>query len=104
MLSAEGPLHSIFERPLPEPGMLEIALVSRKRRLLDRLVDWARRRGPPFDARPEPTPLQVRKAAGADDRVGENIAKWAQAVEQAAFDDVDVDARAEREVDDLEPR
>ncbi len=100
ILSAEGPLHSIFERPLPDPCILEIALVSRKRRLLDRLVDWARRRGPPFDTRPEPTPLQVRKAAGADDRT----AKWAQAVEQAAFDDVDVDARAEREVDDLEPR
>jgi hypothetical protein len=100
MLNAEGPLHSLFERPLPEPCMLEIALVSRKRRVLDRLVEWARRRGPPFDGRPEPTPLQVRRAAGADDRT----AKWAKAVEEAAFDDVDVDARVEREVEDLEPR
>jgi hypothetical protein len=99
MLVAEGPLHSAFERPLPEPCMLEIALVSRKRRVLDRLVEWARRRGPPYASAAEPTPLHVRKAAGADDRT----AKWAKAVEQAAFDDVAVDARVEREVEDLEP-
>jgi hypothetical protein len=98
VLAAEGPLHAAFEKPLPDPCMLEIALVLRKRRLLDRLVEWARRRGPPFDGRVEPTPLQVQRAG--DDRA----AKWAKAVEQAAFDDVDVDARVEREVDDLEPR
>ena len=98
VLLAEGPLHASFERPVPEPSTLEIALVLRKRRLLDRLVEWARRRGPPFDGRAEPTPLQVQRAG--DDRA----AKWAKAVEQAAFDDVAVDARVEREVDDLEPR
>lgn len=104
MLVAEGPLHSAFERPLPHPCTLEIALVSRRRRLLDRLVEWARRKGPPFagEGRPgmEPTPMHVRRAAGTD----EQTAQWAKAVEQAAFDDVAVDSRVEREVEELEPK
>jgi hypothetical protein len=99
MLGAEGPLHHALTRPLPPPGTLEIALVSRKRRLLDRLVEWARRRGPPYDDKPEPTPLHVRRAA-RDQRT----AAWAEAVEQAAFDQVDVDARTEQEIEKLEPK
>ena len=42
------------------------ALVLRKRALLDRLVEWARRRGLPYDARPEPTPGHVRRAAAGE--------------------------------------
>ncbi len=98
-LVAEGPLHAALARPLPRGGELEIALVSRKRRVLERLVAWAKRRGPPFDQRPEPTPAQVRKAAGSSPE-----AAWADAVERAAFDDAPVDARVEAEVEDLAPR
>ena len=57
VLLAEGPLHATLRRPMPPAGELDVALVLRKRAVLDRLVAWARRRGKPFDAR-----------AGADPR------------------------------------
>jgi hypothetical protein len=91
--------HVEFEHPLPRPGVLEIALVLRRRALLDRLVDWARRRGSPFDARPEPTPAQVRVAASSEP----SVARWADAVERAAFGGVQVDSAAQAEVDRLDP-
>jgi hypothetical protein len=77
--------------------------------LLDRLVAWARRRGKPFDARPEPTPGHVRRAAGrlefeVDQRArAEEIEQWATAVERAAYGGAPVDARAQAKVDDLAP-
>ncbi|HEX8790678.1 MAG TPA: hypothetical protein VF765_06985 [Polyangiaceae bacterium] len=98
-LVCEGPLHGQLRRPLPEPGELDVALVLRKRALLDRLVGWARRRGLPFDARPEPTPGHVRRAAAGEFVV----AKWADAVERAAFGGQVVDARAESEIERLAP-
>lgn len=98
-LVVEGPFHASVQRKMPPPGELEIALVSRKRAILDRLVAWARARGRPFDARPEPTPAHVKRAAGDDLRA----ARWAEAVERAAFAPGDVDATAEQEVDRLAP-
>ena len=95
---AEGPLHAPLKRPVPKRSALEIALVARKRRILERLVAWARRRGPPFDQRPEPTPAQIRRAAG-DAAEG----RWAEAIERAAFDRGEVDARAEAAIDELAP-
>ncbi len=100
---AEGPLHAALRRSLPRGGELEIALVARKRRILERLVAWAKRRGPPFDQRPEPTPAQVRKAAAAAGPEGAAAAEWADAVERAAFDDSEVDARVEAAIEDLAP-
>lgn len=97
-LVAEGPLHARYASVVPQWGTLEVSLVSRRRHLLDRLVRWARRRGAPFDAQPEPTPGHVRGATGDPE-----TARWADAVERAAFDAGEVDARAEREVEDLEP-
>ena len=105
-LVVEAPLHADLRQKLPGAGVLEVALVSRRRRLLERLVHWARRRGPPFDVRPEPTPAQVRRAAQGDPGRGEgaeNLRKWADAVEQAAFDRGEVDARVEAEVMALDP-
>jgi hypothetical protein len=96
-LVAEGPLHAALDRPLPPAGALEIALVSRRRRILDRFAAWAR--GKMFGAGPEPTPGMVRR--GAEDPA---VARWADAVERTAFDAEIVDARAEKEVDDLAPR
>jgi hypothetical protein len=84
---------------LPEAGELDVALVLRKRALLDRLVAWARRRGLPFDARPEPTPGHVRRAAAGEF----TVARWADAVERAAFGGQVVDAHAEKEVERLAP-
>lgn len=98
-LTCEGPLHGQLRRPLPEPGELEVALVLRKRALLDRLVTWARRRGLPFDARPEPTPAHVRRAAAGEF----TVARWADAVERAAFGGQAVDAHAEGEIERLAP-
>lgn len=98
-LVAEAPMHAPLRQPLPASGDITIALVLRKRALLDRLVAWARRRGRPFDARPEPTPGHVRRAAGADFAV----ARWADAVERAAFGGGAVDARAEADVERLMP-
>ena len=71
-ISAEGPFHAKLQNPLPVPGELRIALVTRKRKLLEQLVAWARRTGAPYDARPEATPGHVKRAA-RDDRV----ATWA---------------------------
>ena len=99
-LVVEGPLHAPLRQPLPGAGVMEIALVLRRRRLLERMVQWAKRRGAPFDVRPEPTPAQVRRAAGG---VMPEAAVWADAVERAAYDRDEVDARVEADVMALEP-
>jgi hypothetical protein len=98
-LVVDGPLHAELRQPLPQCGELQIALVLRKRKLLERLVGWAKRRGRPYDIQPEPTPGHVRRAAGNDFAT----AKWADAVEKAAYGGGDVDARLEAEVDRLAP-
>jgi len=99
-LVVEAPLHVDLRQKLPAGGVLEIAVVSRRRKLLERLVGWARRRGAPYDVRPEPTPGQVRRAAEAGNPA---VAEWAGAIEQAAFDAGDVDARVEADVMALDP-
>lgn len=99
-LVVEAPLHAELRQKLPGAGVLEVALVSRRRKLLERLVQWAKKRGPPFDVRPEPTPAQVRRAAEAAEP---NAAEWASAIERAAFDKGDVDARIESDVMSLDP-
>lgn len=95
----EGPLHAQLRGPLPQSGDLRVALVLRRRAVLDRMIAWARRRGRPFDVRPEPTPAHVRRAAGAESPVG----RWADAVERAAFGGEAVDERAHAEIDKLAP-
>ncbi len=97
-LVVDAPFHASLKRPLPPAGELSIALVSRRRALLDRLVEWARSRGKPFDVRPEPTPGHVRNAAGEGE-----VARWADAVERAAFGPTDVDAKLEEDVERLRP-
>lgn len=98
-LSAEGPFHARHVSKVPAAGELRITLVTRKRKLLERLVAWAKQRGAPFDARPEPTPGHVKRAAGRED----DVATWARAVEEAAFAGTEVDERAEIEIDALFP-
>ncbi len=101
MLVVEGELHAKLEEPLPSPGELRIALVTRKRKLLERLVVWAKRAGSPYDGRAEPTPGQVKRAAEGRDP---KVTAWAAAVERAAFDVAEIDERAESEVEELAPR
>ena len=98
-LSVEALLHVPLRRPLPLAGELDAPLVLRKRALLGRLVAWAKLRGRPFDARPDPTPAHVRRAAGEDF----NVARWAEAVERAAYAGEPVDALVEADVDRMAP-
>lgn len=99
MIAAEGRLYARFTQELPAPGEIAIALAQRRRALLARMVQWARRRGPPFDARPEPTPGHVRRAASGEF----GTARWADAIERAVFGPGEIDARIEQEVERLAP-
>jgi len=95
-LSIEGPLHSELARQVPSPGELRIALVSRKRHILTRFVEWAAQRGlAPSRAR-EITPGEVRDRATAF-----ATAQWAAEVERAAFGPEVVDANLEAHLDGL---
>jgi hypothetical protein len=98
-LIVESRWHETFRTGLPRAGEINVALISRRRKLLDDLVSWARRRGGRFDARPEPTPEHVRSAATGDHLV----ADWAAAVEKAAYGDRPVDEAAARDVVRLAP-
>ena len=75
--------HSTHEQPLPPPSVLGVALVTRRRALLERLVRWARQKGAPFDGAPEPTPGHVRRVASRASAV--EVEAWASRVEQAAY-------------------
>jgi hypothetical protein len=98
-MAVEAPLHARLVQPLPPAGELSIALVLRRRALLARLVGWARKRGRPFDVKPEPTPGHIRRAAAEDFQT----ARWADAVVKAVFGGGDVDARMEREIERMVP-
>ncbi|HEY4119290.1 MAG TPA: carboxypeptidase-like regulatory domain-containing protein, partial [Byssovorax sp.] len=100
-LVVESTLHSAYEQALPPPSVLGIALVTRRRALLERLVRWARRHGAPFDALPEPTPGHVRRAAARSDATG--VATWAARVEAAAYGADSVGPEVEKEVRANEP-
>lgn len=100
VLRIEAPYHVDHEQVVPPPGELRVALVSRRRALLSRLVRWARRRGAPIDRlRPEPTPSHVARSASGDPAV----AAWANATERAAFGPEPVDREREGEVLRLAP-
>ncbi len=100
-LVVEGSLHATYEQPLPAPSVLRVALVTRRRALLDRLVRWARVRGSPFDSSKEPTPGHVRRVAA---RTGAgSIETWAEDVEHAAFGPTDVTREIEQGIVSAEP-
>ncbi|HVY49044.1 MAG TPA: carboxypeptidase-like regulatory domain-containing protein, partial [Minicystis sp.] len=100
-LVVESELHASHEQALPPPSVLGIALVTRRRALLDRLVRWARRQGAPFDMVPEPTPGHVRRAAARNDAAA--VAEWAAKVEHAAYGPEPVGPAAEHDVRAREP-
>ena len=98
-MSAEARLHARLRQRLPPAGEVTIALALRRRALLARLVTWARKKGAPYDARPEPTPGHVKRAASAelDERAQRarsdafTTARWADATERAVFGPGEVD-------------
>jgi hypothetical protein len=102
-LRVEAPLHVELERALPPACDLSIALVSRRRALVDRLIAWAKREGKPWDHSPEPTPGYIGKVAMEGRHKREDVANWAQKLEERAFGPEPVLARDEREVRDIEP-
>ncbi|NUP10085.1 MAG: carboxypeptidase regulatory-like domain-containing protein [Polyangiaceae bacterium] len=100
-LVVEGELHATYEQPLPAPSVLRVALVTRRRALLDRLVRWARARGTPFDSSKEPTPGHVRRVAA---RTGaQAVEQWASQVEEVAFGAVHVTRNVEEALVAVEP-
>jgi hypothetical protein len=106
-LLVEADLHSTYEQALPPPSALHVALITRRRALLDRLVRWARHQGSPFDGPAEPTPGHVRRAAGRlqghDGERWTAVEKWAAHVESSAFGPEPVHAAEEEAVRGAEP-
>jgi hypothetical protein len=107
-LIIEAPWHTGWQSALPPAGEVEIFIKSRRRALLDRLVRWARRNGAPGP--PEPTPIEIaRRWEGLPAPFehpparAEEVARWARAVERAAFGPARVGELAESEVNALEP-
>ncbi len=101
-LVVESPTHSTYEQALPPPSVLSVALVTRRRALVDRLVRWARRQGSPFDVAPEPTPGHVRRAAARSSMA--EVESWAKRLEHAAFGPEAVDESIEDEIREHEPK
>lgn len=101
-LLVESPAYSTYEQPLPPPSVLSVAIVTRRRALLERLVKWARRHGAPFDGPPEPTPGHVRRAAARAN--ASEIESWAQQIERCAFGPDDIDEQAEQSAKNAEPK
>ena len=109
-LRVEAPLHATFEQPLPPPAELAIPLISRRRRLLERLVHWSAREWGQGGLH-DPTPAQVVARAAADVTPGDvnkreradRVRSWARALERTAFDRAAVDERAEDGVVSREP-
>lgn len=101
-LRVESEFHGEIDRPLPPASEMVVALVSRRRLLLDRLVRWARRSGKPWHQQPDPTPGHVARVARG--QRGDAVARWAERVEAGAYGPDPVDYRSEKEVRDMEPR
>ncbi|MEZ4301391.1 MAG: carboxypeptidase regulatory-like domain-containing protein [Polyangiaceae bacterium] len=106
-LLVEADLHSRYEQALPPPSALHVALITRRRALLDRLVRWARNQGSPFDGHAEPTPGHVRRAAARlqmqDRDKWTGVESWAAEVENAAFGPEPPGAAEEEAVKASEP-
>jgi hypothetical protein len=96
-----APLHSDVERPLPPQGRVSIALTSRRRAVLRRLVRWARSLGAPWARGGEPTPGEVADIALR--RGDPRTARWAEDVQAAVFGDAPVDAATEASLRAAEP-
>jgi hypothetical protein len=84
---ASSATHAEERKELPPGGTLRVALITRRRSLLRRMVSWARVRGKPYDV------------SERDDVRG-----WAGELEAAAFGPAPVDDGVEARIRDKEPR
>lgn len=100
-LEVSAAWHSTLVKDLPLAGSLQISLVSRRRALLARLVEWAARMGKPWNTPGDATPRHV--ASVARSRRAEDVVVWAGEVEQAAFGPSPPDAEVEERVREQEP-
>jgi Domain of unknown function (DUF4129) len=78
-LEVRAPFHTPLAAAMPPPGTIVLSLMSRRRTLLARFVEWASRDGG-WERRGEATPGEV---AVRTDRA--EVATWARAVDEAAF-------------------
>jgi len=78
-LEVRAPFHTPLAAPMPPPGTLVLSLVSRRRTLLRRFVEWAVHDGG-WERHGEATPGEV--ARRTDRR---EVATWASALDEAAF-------------------
>jgi hypothetical protein len=101
-LRVSAPWHATLVRSLPPPGRLTIALSTRRRALLARLVEvGGRLRGREAKVA-DPTPAELARHAAEASRG--DLAVWARAVEGAAYGPESIDAEREAAVSALEPR
>jgi len=100
VLEASSRLHAPESRTLPSGGRLTVALVTRRRALLDRLVQWYRRAAPVRETPGEPTPADVRIAH----RSRPEVERWTTAVERAAYGPDALDPETDASIRENEPR
>ena len=100
-LVVEGDLHATHQQVLPSPSVIRVALVTRRRVLLDRLVRWAKLRGGAYDGLKEPTPGHIRRVASRAHAA--DVEGWARMLEHAAFGEAPVTKDVETDIRDVEP-
>jgi hypothetical protein len=96
-----APLHSEVDRPLPPHGRVSIALTTRRRAVLRRLVRWARGLGAPWFRGSDPTPAEIVNIAAR--RGDARTARWAEGVQAAAYGQAPVDEAVESALKAAEP-
>ena len=95
MVEVTAPFHATLAAALPVPGVIELSLVSRRRALLERLVQWAERRGKPWTRSPgEPTPTHIADVAASEAQP--EVERWARGLEHLAFGPTPPDAASEQ--------
>ena len=100
VLQVVAPWHVTIERPLPRAGRMMLALVSRRRALLERLVAAGRRLAPGLEPGAEPTPEQIARHFEGAERWGG--ARWARSVEAAVFGRAPVGVKEETQLAEQE--
>lgn len=96
-----APGYSSLESPLSRKGRLLVHLVTARRAILERFLQWARRRGAPWSAPLPPTPAHI--AALAESRREEPTALWARDIEAAVFGPEAPTEETERSLREREP-
>jgi hypothetical protein len=101
-LEAGGRWHATLVKPAPPAGQVSINLVTRRRALLERLVEWATQRGAPWKTEQDPTPAHIARLGRR--RRAPEVVRWAEQVEEAAYGPLSPDETKEEEVRSREPR